>query len=129
MLKMVEVMARVTVEDCMDKLDSRFELVTVASFRAKEINKGSKVLVERDNDKNAVIALREIAANKIDPTILKDKFMQTLRKNYNPDILDEDKKEELSEEISEEILKLELAADDSIIVENYMFDDEVEAED
>ena len=129
MLKMVEVMARVTVEDCMDKLDSRFELVTVASFRAKEINKGSKVLVERDNDKNAVIALREIAANKIDPSILKDKFMQTLRKNYNPDILDEDKKEELSEEISEEISKLESAADDSIIVENYMFDDEVEAED
>ena len=54
-------MARVTVEDCVDKVENRFELILVASHRARMISSGSKITIERDNDKNPVVALREIA--------------------------------------------------------------------
>ena len=54
-------MARVTVEDCVDKVENRFELVLIASHRARMIASGSAVTVDRDNDKNPVVALREIA--------------------------------------------------------------------
>lgn len=54
-------MARVTVEDCVDKVPNRFELVMLASHRAREITAGSSLTVDRDNDKNPVVALREIA--------------------------------------------------------------------
>lgn len=124
-------MARVTVEDCVKDVD-RFELVAVASFRAREINKGSKILVEKDNDKNAVIALREIAAGKLDPIKVKDQLIQSLRKNYNPDVLEEAQKAktELAEEVDNEIASLVVADDEAITVENYMFDeDEVDADD
>jgi DNA-directed RNA polymerase subunit omega len=124
-------MARVTVEDCLKDVD-RFALVAVASFRAREINKGSKILVEKDNDKNAVIALREIAAGKLDPIKVKDQFIQSLRKNYNPDVLEETQKAktELSEEVDNEIASLVVTDDEAITVENYMFDeDEVDADD
>ncbi len=121
-------MARVTVEDCMKKVKNRFELVTIASYRAKEINKGSRPLVEKDNDKNAVIALREIAKDKIDPQKLRAQYLQTLRKNYNPDILEEETTDNIANEVKEEISDFEVA-DDSITVENYMFDEEVDVED
>jgi DNA-directed RNA polymerase, omega subunit len=58
-------MARITVEDCIDKFDSRFELVLVASNRARKLHSGEEPTVERDNDKNTVIALREIADETI----------------------------------------------------------------
>ena len=58
-------MARVTVEDCVDKVENRFELILVASHRARMISSGSKITVERDNDKNPVVALREIAAARL----------------------------------------------------------------
>ena len=65
-------MARVTVEDCLDKVDNRFELIMVASKRARQIaNEGAEMLVEEDNDKPTVIALREIAEGKINADILK----------------------------------------------------------
>ena len=54
-------MARVTVEDCIDKLPNRFELVLLAAHRARLISQGAPITVERDNDKNPVVALREIA--------------------------------------------------------------------
>ena len=54
-------MARVTVEDCIDKVDNRFELVLLASHRARQISQGAQITVDRDNDKNPVVALREIA--------------------------------------------------------------------
>ena len=54
-------MARVTVEDCIDKVDNRFELVLLASHRARQISQGSQITIDRDNDKNPVVALREIA--------------------------------------------------------------------
>ncbi|TCS43952.1 DNA-directed RNA polymerase subunit omega [Reinekea marinisedimentorum] len=64
-------MARVTVEDCLDKVDNRFELIMVASKRARQIaNDGAEMMVEEDNDKPTVIALREIAEGKINASIL-----------------------------------------------------------
>ena len=64
-------MARITVEDCLDNVENRFELVMVASKRARElINQGAESLVEHNNDKPAVVALREIAAGKITNSIL-----------------------------------------------------------
>lgn len=58
-------MARVTVEDCIDKIPSRYELVMVAAQRARDISSGAHLCVDRDNDKNSVVALREIAENKV----------------------------------------------------------------
>ena len=71
-------MARITVEDCIDKFDSRFELVLVASNRARKLHSGDQPTVERDNDKNTVIALREIA----DETISAEVFKQDLVEEY-----------------------------------------------
>jgi len=58
-------MARVTVEDCIDKIPNRYDLVLVAAQRAKDISSGSPIQVDRDNDKNSVVALREIAENRV----------------------------------------------------------------
>jgi len=71
-------MARITVEDCIDKFDSRFELVLVASNRARKLHSGDDPTVEKNNDKNTVIALREIA----DETISADEFKQSLVEEY-----------------------------------------------
>ena len=58
-------MARVTVEDCIDKIPNRYDLVLIAAQRAKDISAGSPIQVERDNDKNSVVALREISENRV----------------------------------------------------------------
>ena len=71
-------MARITVEDCIDKFSSRFELVLVASQRARKLHSGEDPTIERDNDKNTVIALREIA----DTTISKDEMKENLIQEY-----------------------------------------------
>ncbi len=63
-------MARITVEDCIEKVSNRFELVLLATKRARQITRGSTPLVEVDNDKPTVIALREMAAGKLDTTVL-----------------------------------------------------------
>ena len=60
-------MARVTVEDCIDKVENRFDLVLLASHRARMISSGSQITIDRDNDKNPVVALREIAEKTISP--------------------------------------------------------------
>ena len=64
-------MARVTVEDCIDKVENRFDLVLLASHRARMISSGSQITVDRDNDKNPVVALREIAETTISPDDLR----------------------------------------------------------
>ena len=69
-------MARVTVEDCIDKVDSPYELVLVAKERATQLNSGIEPTLERDNDKNTVIALREIADETLSVDSLKDKLIQ-----------------------------------------------------
>ncbi len=63
-------MARITVEDCIERVGNRFELVLLATKRARQITRGARPLVEVDNDKPTVIALREIATGKIDPAVL-----------------------------------------------------------
>ena len=74
-------MARVTVEDCIDKVDSPYELVLVAKERATQLNSGIEPTVERDNDKNTVVSLREIAAENIKVSDLTDSAIYKLRKH------------------------------------------------
>ena len=78
-------MARVTVEDCVDKVENRFELVLIASHRARMIAAGAPTMVDRDNDKNPVIALREIAESALVPEDLKEDFIQSLQKQVEVD--------------------------------------------
>jgi DNA-directed RNA polymerase subunit omega len=73
-------MARVTVEDCIDKVENRFDLVLLASHRARTISAGSPITVERDNDKNPVVALREIADTSVQPQDLKEELIHSLQK-------------------------------------------------
>ena len=74
-------MARVTVEDCIDKVDSPYELVLVAKERAVQLNSGLEPTIDKDNDKNTVIALREIAGNKVKVSDLTDSAVHKLRKH------------------------------------------------
>ena len=78
-------MARITVEDCVDKVDNRFELVLLASHRARQLSQGSPLMVERDNDKNPVIALREIADEHLSPGDLKEDLIHSLQKHVEVD--------------------------------------------
>lgn len=78
-------MARVTVEDCIDKVDNRFQLVLLAAHRARTISSGSEILVPRDNDKNPVVALREIAEECLSPADLKEGLIHSLQKYVEVD--------------------------------------------
>ena len=73
-------MARVTVEDCIDKVDNRFDLVLLAAHRARMISSGSQLTVDRDNDKNPVVSLREIAEQTISPEDLREELVHSLQK-------------------------------------------------
>lgn len=87
-------MARVTVEDCIEKIPNRFDLVLTAAQRARGILKGDLPTLDRDNDKNPVIALREIAAETVDVDGLNDglvKKMQRLTAHEEPEVITEDK--------------------------------------
>ena len=85
-------MARVTVEDCIDKVDSPYELVLVAKERATQLNSGIEPNVEKDNDKNTVIALREIANENVKTSELTDSAVYKLRKHIEQvdDLSEED---------------------------------------
>ena len=78
-------MARVTVEDCIDKVDNRFELVLLASHRARLISQGAQITIDRDNDKNPVVALREIADETLSPDDLKEDLIHSLQKHVEVD--------------------------------------------
>jgi DNA-directed RNA polymerase subunit omega len=78
-------MARVTVEDCVDKVESRFELVLLAAHRARMISNGSPLTVDRDNDKNPVVALREIADASVSPEDLNEDLIHSLQKYVEVD--------------------------------------------
>jgi DNA-directed RNA polymerase subunit omega len=78
-------MARVTVEDCIDKVDNRFDLVLLAGHRARMISSGAQITIERDNDKNPVVALREIAEETISPGDLKEDLIHSLQKYVEVD--------------------------------------------
>ena len=68
-------MARLTVEDCLENVDNRFELVLIAAKRARQLSMGAEPLVELENDKPTVLALREIAENKIDKSVLEEEVV------------------------------------------------------
>ena len=78
-------MARVTVEDCVDKVSNRFELVLLAAHRARAITNGAGITVEQENDKNPVIALREIADQTIAPDDVKESLIHSIQKNVEVD--------------------------------------------
>ena len=78
-------MARVTVEDCIDKVENRFELVLLASHRARLISSGAPLTIDRDRDKNPVVALREIAEETIAPDDLKEQLIHSLQKYVEVD--------------------------------------------
>jgi DNA-directed RNA polymerase subunit omega len=78
-------MARVTVEDCIDKVENRFDLVLLASHRARMISSGAPITIDRDNDKNPVVALREIAETTVSPDDLKEELVHSLQKYVEVD--------------------------------------------
>ena len=78
-------MARVTVEDCIEKVPNRFELVLVAGHRSRMISAGAPITLERDNDKNPVVALREIAEETVSSDDLKEDFIHSMQKYVEVD--------------------------------------------
>ena len=91
-------MARVTVEDCIEKVDNRFDLVLLAGHRARQVSQGADITVERDNDKNPVVALREIADETLSPGDLKEDLIHSLQRYVE---VDEPEAEELIESVIE----------------------------
>jgi DNA-directed RNA polymerase subunit omega len=101
-------MARVTVEDCVDKIPNRFDLVLLAAERARAISGGAELTVDRDRDKNPVVALREIADATVRPALLKENLIQSLQRVL-PD--DDDQVDEIgSLSQSAEALRITAAA-------------------
>ena len=82
-------MARVTIEDCIDKLPNRFELVLLASHRARNIAQGQQITVDRDNDKDPVVSLREIASENINSDDLREEFIHSMQKQVEVDEAEE----------------------------------------
>ncbi len=78
-------MARVTVEDCVLQVKNRFDLVMLAAHRARAIGSGAEIKIERDRDKNPVVALREIAEQKVEISSLNDSLINSLQKRLEPD--------------------------------------------
>jgi len=83
-------MARVTVEDCIDKIPNRFDLVMLSSQRARQISAGEEILVERDNDKNPVVSLREIAEERVNVDDLAEAVIMGFQKHVEVDEPEED---------------------------------------
>ena len=88
-------MARITVEDCLKKIDNQYDLVLLAKERTSQLNSGAEMLVEKDNDKNTVVALREIGEGKVSIDELKKNAVLRLRKEPN-----ESDEEVIEEEVS-----------------------------
>ena len=128
-------MARVTVEDCVEQITNRFELVSLAAQRAKSINCGSPITIERDNDKNAVVALREIAAKNLDIEQLREELISSLQtRNKVYFVEDENLHAESQETVSDEIDisdedSLMFGAEDNLNFEDNAFDDNITEED
>lgn len=124
-------MARVTVEDCIDKIPNRYDLVMVSTQRAKDISSGSPIAVSRDNDKNPVIALREIAEEKIDIEELQKSLVMGLQKYVEVEEPEEEEMEimaaekELSE-LDEQFSGLLLDAEMSDNMQVHGSDDDID---
>ena len=83
-------MARVTVEDCVERIPNRFELVLIAAQRARNLSRGEELTIDRDNDKNPVVALREIAEETIDLAYLEQDLIKSLSRAPEPEPADEE---------------------------------------
>lgn len=116
-------MARVTVEDCIDKVDNRFELVLLASHRARQISQGGQITVDRDNDKNPVVALREIADETLSPGDLKEDLIHSLQKHVEVDEPEAPAPLQISG--STEDLSGEVAVEDEVITFDAMSEEEL----
>ncbi|HEY1836313.1 MAG: DNA-directed RNA polymerase subunit omega [Rhizomicrobium sp.] len=92
-------MARVTVEDCVDKIPNRFDLVLMAGHRARQLSGGADTLVDRDRDKNPVVALREIAAKELKPDDMKEDYIKSLQKNAEVDEPEAQPEEDVREDV------------------------------
>ena len=101
-------MARVTVEDCVDKVPNRFDLVLMAAQRARQVSGGADLTIERDRDKNPVVALREIAEETVKPRELEEAIVSNLQKVRIDEEDETDELASLSE--SAEALRLTAAA-------------------
>lgn len=110
-------MARVTVEDCVEKIPNRFDLVMIAAQRARDITAGAELTMDRDNDKNPVVSLREIADQTVDYAALEETLVKSLQRFVESDEPDVDEmdmasmQEDLSEEIGEPSSEKEINAD------------------
>jgi len=110
-------MARVTVEDCLDKVENRFELVLVAAKRAHQLNSGGyRTTLDAGKDKPTVLALREIEAGLIDASILTEEYEMEEELNAQEKLLEEAKMSEVAEELSE--VTLDADSDDIEIKED-----------
>jgi DNA-directed RNA polymerase subunit omega len=93
-------MARVTVEDCVKKIPNRFDLVIAAAQRSREISNGIAIEVDRDNDKNPVVSLREIASEAVDAESLQERFIRSMQKNLIKEDNEIEEKASLEEEFA-----------------------------
>lgn len=108
-------MARVTVEDCVDKIPNRYELLMVAAQRAKDIESGSPLQVDRDNDKNSVVALREIAEGKVSIEDLQKSLVLNLQKYVEVEEPEEEELEIIAAE--KELAELDSQFDSSMLLD------------
>ncbi len=105
-------MARVTVEDCVEIIPNRFELVLLASRRAREISAGAAITVNKDNDKNPVIALREIADQTVRTSILRDSVIRSMQRVVFRDATDEDLENDFLDALSNTAINMAEDDDD-----------------
>ncbi len=113
-------MARVTVEDCIEKVPNRYELLMVAAQRAKDIEQGSPLRVERNNDKNAVVALREIAEDKVSIEELQKSLVLNLQKYVEVEEPEEEEVEIIAAE--KELAELDAQFDTSMLLDEGLDD-------
>ena len=95
-------MARITVEDCLEKIESQYDLVLLAKERTSQLNSGAETLVEADNDKNTVIALREIADGKVTIEELKNNSIARLRKEPDENLEEEEEEEVFNDDFDKQ---------------------------
>jgi len=108
-------MARITVEDCLEKIDSQYELVLLAKERTAQLNAGEQPTVPEDNDKNPVIALREIGEGKVTKKTLENAAVNKLRRNPEGS-MESDENEEIQEDDFEKIYKGEVSKSGAAIL-------------
>jgi DNA-directed RNA polymerase subunit omega len=102
-------MARVTVEDCVDKIPNRFDLVLMAAHRGRQLSGGAEPLVDRDRDKNPVVALREIAGKNLKPEELREEYIKSLQRHAE---VDEPEAPPAVEDVGEDMLHRQLTEEE-----------------